>query len=48
MWDYYVYIVLGAALLAYWLVAAYLTEIKEYIRKVFHNHHWNFPNHNHG
>jgi hypothetical protein len=33
MWDYYVYLVLGVALVTYWLVAAYLPEIKAYIKR---------------
>jgi hypothetical protein len=47
MWDYYVYLIIGVALLAYWLVSAYLPEIKAYIKKVLHNKHWNVPHHRH-
>ena len=48
MWGYYVYLIIGVVLLAYWLVAAYLPEIKAYIKKFMENNHRNFPHHHNG
>jgi hypothetical protein len=48
MLDYYVYLAIGAVMLAFWLIAAYIPEIKAYIKKFMENNHWNFPHHKHG
>ena len=39
MVDNYIYLLLGAGILVFWLVAAYLPEIRKYIdKKLVHNH----------
>jgi hypothetical protein len=47
MRGYYVYIAVGVALLVNWAHITYTPRIKEYIREVLHNNHWNFPHHHH-
>ena len=34
MLDYYIYLIIGAVMLAYWLIAAYLPEIKAFVKRV--------------
>ena len=36
MLGYFIYLILGAVMLVYWLIAAYLPEIKAFVKRMLH------------
>jgi hypothetical protein len=44
MLKYIAFLIISIAV----FIVAYYPELKQYIKKVMENNHWNFPHHHHG